>query len=234
MLALYRLYDIIGRLYVHTEREREREPRAYSKKIGGRIHWRRGNRFDFISRLDSCCAFIGFFFALPTLYDFLCLFRYVPTLLFGCITFNGNENLFFFFYEEGTGSGTSITNVISYSMDEGHDFESLSVPFRQQRQLLFSLINVLTTMYEPECLYVSCKTHVTPLTACRLFFSFFFYCCFLLILLLVFRLVFCFVDLSAREIRLKHTWVTNHLHHKSSRNNNNLGVTFVKRDHESF
>ena len=96
-------------------------------------------------------------------------------------------------------------NVISHSMDEGHDFESLSVLFRQQRQLLFSLINVLTTIYEPECLYVSCKTHVTPLTACRLFFSFFFYCCFLLILLLVFRLVFCFVDLSAREIRLKHT-----------------------------
>ena len=81
----------------HRKREREREPRAYSKKIGGRIHWRRGNRFDFISRLDSCCAFIGFFFALPTLYDFLCFFRYVPTLLFGCITFNGNENLFFFF-----------------------------------------------------------------------------------------------------------------------------------------
>jgi hypothetical protein len=92
-------------IYTHTQRE----PCAYSKKIGGRIHWRRGNRFDFISRLDSCCAFIGFFFfALPTLYDFLCLFRYVPTLLLAVITFNGNENLFFL-DEEGTGSGTSIT-----------------------------------------------------------------------------------------------------------------------------
>jgi hypothetical protein len=92
-------------IYAHTHRE----PCAYSKKIGGRIHWRRGNRFDFISRLDSCCAFIGFFFfALPTLYDFLCLFRYVPTLLLAVITFNGNENLFFL-DEEGTGSGTSIT-----------------------------------------------------------------------------------------------------------------------------
>ena len=206
LLALYLLYDIIGRLYVHTERERERESHAHIvKKSAGEFIG--GAAIVSILFHDLIVvAHSSVFFLRCRLYMIFSV--YFVTYRRCCLAVSHSMEMkicFFFFYEEGTGSGTSITNVISYSMDEGHDFESLSVPFRQQRQLLFSLINVLTTMYEPECLYVSCKTHVTPLTACRLFFSFFFYCCFLLILLLVFRLVFCFVDLSAREIRLKHT-----------------------------
>jgi hypothetical protein len=168
LLALYRLYDIIGRLYTHTHTESHAH---IVKKSAGEFIGGAAIVSILFHDLIVVAHSSAFFFLRCRLYMIFSVYFVTYRRCCWLLSHSMEMKICFFWMRREPDLELPSQNVISHSMDEGHDFESLSVPFRQQRQLLFSLINVLTTIYEPECLYVSCKTHVTPLTACRLFFS---------------------------------------------------------------